>query len=458
MLDIIARGGGGGSGGDSSGGGIFVLFGFLPMQIIGSRLRKKSSIKPNKKIFLQIVGWSIAIVYCLFWLIILKSFLGTGIGIASLIGMASGLYGWFGKLKQSKKVKADLELARSTDSSWDETAIIDYASKVFMKFQQDWSNLNAVAMKSYQTPYYQSHNALMVYALQLAGRRNEISDIAILNSMITDVHDAKQNNNDIVVVGFEASVKDEIIDITSNKVMFKSEAPFTEFWRFKRSGNGWLLDGIQQATQSEWRRNVELEDFASSKGFYFSLDWGWLLLPKRGQLFDKGKFGTSDINNHVIGLYNKQLLIQIYTYIPVPVERYNSNRVAEFNVNIGKNTGKSYLIAQTYVPRSYGNIVVRHKQRFSLFNRIKGLKKVTTEWADFNKKYEVFATSQEQATSLELLNPKYMEKLEAVPFKVNIEVVDNIIYLYSNEKNTKSATAYESMLSLLQSAFKEMKL
>ncbi|MGH7241787.1 MAG: DUF3137 domain-containing protein, partial [Candidatus Saccharimonadales bacterium] len=85
-------------------------------------------------------------------------------------------------------------------------------------------------------------------------------------------------------------------------------------------------------------------------------------------------------------------------------------------------------------------------------------REVSTEWPDFNKKYQVYATSPEQATSLELLNPKYMEQLEAVPFEVNIEVVDNVVYLYAAEGSVVQPEHYQTMLDLLQLAFKEMRL
>lgn len=50
-----------------------------------------------------------------------------------------------------------------------------------------------------------------------------------------------------------------------------------------------------------------------------------------------------------------------------------------------------------------------------------------------------------------------MEQLEALPFEVNIEVVDNVVYLYTDERGT-SPEVYQTMLDLLQKAFKEMRL
>jgi hypothetical protein len=57
-------------------------------------------------------------------------------------------------------------------------------------------------------------------------------------------------------------------------------------------------------------------------------------------------------------------------------------------------------------------------------------------------------------TAFELLHPAYMEKLFALPFKVSIEVVDNVVYLYTRDKKADYATMY----AILNDAFKEMKL
>jgi hypothetical protein len=55
------------------------------------------------------------------------------------------------------------------------------------------------------------------------------------------------------------------------------------------------------------------------------------------------------------------------------------------------------------------------------------------ESVDFNAKFEVWASSIELATSFELLHPAFIQKLEELPFEVNIEVVDTTLYLYSQK-------------------------
>lgn len=443
-LQLFARGGGGGSssggGGGGGGGSILILIGYVPMHLIGAWFRRLKTRHELVFDILQVVGWLIAAVYAVLLVVLFHGY-GAVCGFGAIVGMGAGLYSWFGKLKQSKQTKQNLLHAAQLDPAWNEQAILDYVKMVFLRYQYDWSNFDTASMQTYMTPWYHYHASLMMAAVQQAGRRNVVADPAIDQMVIVDVQDAADNSQDTVTVGITARAKDQLIDTRDQTYLFVDSQTFTEFWRFKRNGDGWLLDGIQQATASAWTHQPTLEQFAAQNKFCFSLDWGWLLLPRRGQLFSKGKFGTSDINNHVIGTYNN-LLIQLYTYSTAP--RNNTNR--------------EYLIAQANFPKSYGDIVVR--KHGGLFNfGIRGLQKVSTEWPDFNRKYDVYATDPEQATSLELLNPKYMEQLEAVGFEVNIEVVDNVVYLYAPQKAaTPRPDRYPVMLQLLYAAFREMRL
>lgn len=136
------------------------------------------------------------------------------------------------------------------------------------------------------------------------------------------------------------------------------------------------------------------------------------------------------------------VVYQIYTY-------------SAAGANSEQMNNQIYLIGQLAVSKQYGNIVIKHHKLIS--TGVKGLKKVQTESADFNKKFDVFATSQEQATSFELLTPTMMATLINAPFEINIEVIDRIIYFYAPLKST-DASHYASMLSILQTAYRELKL
>ena len=436
---IIAFAGGGGSGG--GGGGLIFLIGYVPMHLLGAFIRKAKN-HEEKWVMGQVIAWVITGAFTIF-LLVLGAY-GSGLFIISAIGapigMGAGLYSWFGKIRTNKKTKAALAVAAQSDAAWDEDALISHATKVFLQYQKDWSNYDTASMASYMTPNYHNHATLMAEALKMASRRDAVNDPVVTAADIISIYDSTDNSQDEVIVGFSATANDQLIDTRDDKVLY-TDKNATEFWRFFRSGDTWLLDGIQPATANQWSANLSLEQFAKDNGYYYSLDWGYLLLPSRGQLFGEGKFGVSDINNHVIGVYNNNI-IQLYTYSPKP----------------GAAGGKTYLVAQTTIPRSYGEILVRHKSGIHLFG-VRGLNQISTEWPDFNKKYDVYATNAEQATSLELLEPVYMEQLEALSFEVNINVVDNVVYLYAQVKTVNvSVDYYQGLLTVLQKAFQQMRM
>jgi hypothetical protein len=439
-IDLFSRAGGGGSssGGSGDGGGALFIIGYAPMHFFGSLLRKKTPL-----LVANILGWIIAIIYALFWVFIFEDFIGWIIAILALVGMAAGLYNWFHAFsKLAVKAKKKQELAFKKDSAWDIEALKTQATRTFMQYQADWSNNNIAAMQSYLSPEYYHHNQLMVLALKQLERQNIVKNPVINDIQLVDIIDHDDNSKDRFVMYIEASSDDELYDTKENKLIFSDSRKFQEYWRFVRTGNAsWVLEGIGQVTEDPYMTNNDMAKFAVSNKYFYSPDWGWLLLPSRGQVFSKGEFGVSDINNHIIGVYNN-ILIQLYNYVSTPGSDASGS--------------KNYIIAQAALPKTYGNIVVRKKKWFQLF-KIKGLTKVSMEWGDFNKRYEVWASDMERVTSFELLNPSFMVQLEALPFEVNIEVVDNIVYLYSGD-TAVTPQAYETMLAILHQAFKEMRM
>lgn len=447
-LDILARAGGGGSSSGGSGGSggdsFLVLAGYIPMHFVGALLRrpmKASGFNPAVSVMMSLIGFVVAAIYAIFW-IYLWGGLGFFVGLAALVGAGAGLYGWFGKIKQSPLVKAALQRAALNDSAWDEAKLVEFSRRTFMKYQADWSSFNIGSIAKYTTADYAIFSSLLLRTLKDIDRVDQMEDVEIISSEIVNLNDSDDDSQDRFTVAFVARANDKLVEATSGNVLFTDKSDFTEYWDFERSGNTWLLAGITQNTMDLSTLNQQLAQFANQNKYFFNPDMGWLLIPKRGQLFGGAKFGTSDLNNHIIGLYNDKIIIQLYSYVENP------------NVN-----SKPYTIAQaTLTGKQYGEIVVRRRGGFRLFGGgIKGLEKVETEWPDFNKKYEVYATSYEQATSFELLNPSYMERLEALGYEVNIEVVDNVIYLYAPEIDT-SVEVYQSMLDVLYEAFREMRL
>lgn len=441
-LEQFARGGGGGSGGGGGGGGGLegvAAIGYFTMHFVGSVLRRVFEKNESLRLPLHIVGWVIAAAAAVFWVIVWPGW-GILVAIGGFFGMPSGLYNWLSKIKTSKFLKGKLQKAAITDQAWNEQNLVSHAKAVFIKYQQDWSNFDYNSISNYTTPAYSYKSTLLLRILSDMKRKNIMSQVNIKQATLTNIDDSTDNSQDQFQIGIAAQAKDELIstmDPVQQKVLYTSTSEFVEYWTFQRSGDTWKLADISQATANQSSVNPLLMDFAHNNGYVYSPDMGWLFIPERGQLFKGSKFGVSDINNHIAGVYHGTV-IQMYSYIKNP-----------------NNQTKPYVIAQLNVPKNYGNIVVRRNKLLQL--DIWGLQKVETEWTKFNKKYEVYATAPEQVTSFELLNPTFMEKLEALPFEVNIEVVDNVIYLYAPESST-DIQAFSTMLDVMHKAFEELRI
>jgi hypothetical protein len=446
-LELFARAGGGGSGGSSGGGGdgdgdgivFLALVGYVPTHGLGAFLRRKlPSESGAASLLAHVITWPLSIIWAIACFAMFGSgFFGSIVALGAIIGAPAGLFNWFSEvLKQSAEVKQRLKRAVANDPMWDEAQLVDFAKQTFMRYQYDWSRQDTESMKQYMTEGYHYHASLFIYTLQLMQRTNTMEDIVIDEAVVMQVHDDQNDANDRVTIGITARAKDTLINTAANAAIFTDNSSFTEYWTFARSGSTWLLADIGQATADMDAYNNELAAFAARNKYCYSVDMGWLFIPERGQLFGQAKFGVSDINNHAVGLYKESLLVQLYTY-------------AAFN------GAQPRVIAQVNVPKTYGNIIVHRKQSSNINTR--GLERIETEWIQFNQQYEVYASNAEQATSFELLNPTYMEQLAALPFAVTIEVVDNVIYLYTDERGTDVAT-YGIMLDLVHKAFKELRL
>jgi hypothetical protein len=321
-------------------------------------------------------------------------------------------------------------------------------------------------MKAYLAPDYLKHMALVLAALKQLDRQNDVRNPVLKQATIFNVDDEAKNDLDNFDVEIKGGAEDCLIRLSDQRLLWRNTSGFTEIWHFDRQGDTWILADIeQQDAESAIEKGyipkaviaaqddlaAKMEKFADANGFYYNADFGWLLLPDRGLLFGASAFGRSDINFHVIGQYN-QALVQFYQYVPYPDQKrqlkdyFNSFYKPYHQVT-------SYIVAQTVLPKSYSDIVVQHRSGFGIRFTPRGMRKVSLESADFNKRYTLYAAQPDEINSLELLNPAYMEKLYDLPFVVSMEIVGNNLYLFSTDKKAD----FDSMLGLVKDAFAQMK-
>jgi len=340
--------------------------------------------------------------------------------------------------RRKRLLKEAMDASAEKDPLWVESDMTKRVSEAFATFQKAWSDLDAASMKDVLTESYYRRMVLELNVLINLKRKNTMEDVRLISVIMQDAMDDANDAKDVFRAQIRAWAKDTIVDTETGNTLHRESSGFTEYWTFKREGGAWRLDLIEQDTESQAMKEGAIADFSARNGFYYDPDFGWLMMPDKGSLFSAANFGTSDINNHVIG-YHREKIVEFYTYRP--------------RVDEDGNSSENFVIAQAILPISHHDILVRRRKL--LWNSApKGMREVSLEWGDFNKKYFVCADPRDNVTSLELLNPKFMEKIHDLPFELNIEVVGNVLYLYTLDRSA----SYDRMLEVLSWAFDEMKL
>lgn len=373
--------------------------------------------------------------------------------------VAGIILSWWTRRERIKKAAALQKQAQASDSTWSDEVIKRRVTDVFYTFQKDWSDFNTENMKSYLTPRYHHHISLMLAALHQMSRRNEMKDVSLSEVTLFGVDDSDNDEHDRFNVEIKASAIDNLVDLRTGKVLHGNPSSFEELWHFEREGKEWALDSITQINTVNLAVNYDpivdkkYLNFAEQNGFFYNADFGWLLMPLHGILFSEASYGRSDINHHVIGLYHN-VVVQFFEYIPLVQGKTKlKDHLRHFYKK--RSSMAEYTIVHATLPKEYSNILVERRNLPSFFSfSPSGMLKISLEWPQFNKLFNVFATDIDKVNSLELLHPAFMEKLANTPYKINIEIIGNDLYLYTTDKEAD----YQQMLRILKEAFEEMKM
>jgi hypothetical protein len=351
------------------------------------------------------------------------------------------VFAFVGSKKQAarrRETDVAIDKAAAEDPAWSASALKQRVDEVFYGFQKAWCDLDLEAMKNLLTENYFKRMVLELGALKNLRRRNVMEDLILGQALVVGVIDEKDDAIDSFTVQIRATAKDTLLDTAADKPLFVDTRWFTEYWVFKREAGQWKLDLIKQSTEERSLVEPRIADFAARHGFYFDPDFGWLMMPNAGAIFRRTNFGLSDINNHVVGYYRDKI-VEFYTYIP----RTDAHPLFK----------KNYVVAQAILPINYRDILIRKRSWF-LNPAPRGLRPISLESPDFNRKFFVCADPQDSVSSLELLTPNFMERIHGLPFNLNIEIVGNVLYFYTLDRRA----SYDQMLEIISWAFDEMRI
>ncbi len=329
----------------------------------------------------------------------------------------------------SKRVKKEqLRLSKT------EQTLSSIVKNIYFQFQKAWSEFDVDTLKKITSKRFHQQLVLELSVLKNENRENKMDNVALAYAYVNPNKYKSTESLTMFKAEISGSADDSLFDTKLQKQLYLDDSAFFENWTLILEDGVWKLDAIDPSTSDSSSVRKGIVNFALKNNFFYNPDFGWLMIPNRGDLFSSASFETSDVNNHVIGTYK--------------------NKIVEFYSIIFKEGGEEYFIGQAILPRSYNRIVIRHKNKFSFITRdIPGLRKIELESVVFNEEFDVYSDNADTLATFELLHPAYMEYIMGLPFKVSIEVVDNILYFYT----TSEAVDYNKLLEILSRAFDEIK-
>lgn len=306
--------------------------------------------------------------------------------------------------------------------------------EVFPLFQKAWSEFDTVTLQKITTTKFYNLLVLQLGVLKNEGRVNQMTDV----KLIYEIVDPKKYSSMMALTTFTATVRgkahDVLYDNDLQKELYSDNSAFTEFWTFVLENNEWKLDKIDQSTADLSMVRQKVQDFAVKNNFFYNPDFGWLMIPNKGVLFSQSSFKTTDVNDHVIGVYK--------------------NKIVEFYTISFKRDQPRFFIGQAILPKAYSRILVQRKNKFTLITpSYPNMRKLELESIAFNDEFNVFSDNADTMTTFELLHPAFMEYIMKLPYKVSIEVVGNTLYFYTQSKEID----YDKLLEILSRAFDEIK-
>ena len=220
--------------------------------------------------------------------------------------------------------------------------------EIYFQFQKAWSEFDVTTLQKITSTRFYNQLVLELAVLKNEKRENKITDVKLISVYVDKTKYLSTDAIAVYKVEVVGKAHDVLYDTELQKELYSDNATFTEYWTVIQENGEWRLDIIDQATVSYQTVDSKITEFALKNGFFYNPDFGWLMIPNRGDLFSQASFKTSDVNNHVIGVYK--------------------NKIVEFYSIVFKEKGDRYFIGQAILPKSYNRIVIRRKSQFSLID------------------------------------------------------------------------------------------
>ncbi len=340
-----------------------------------------------------------------------------------LIGVFDEIFGWMRSMhKRVVRAKKEVHHASKSDTSWDESSIMQLARELINHYRVDWEAKDFVAISHYSTDRFSYHNRLFLEALNNQNRSfsvdAEIVDIEVVNAR--DEYDREQDSFTLYVT---SDNEIELKDDESGKVVVSKSGELQEVYEIEREDNDWKLSSAAIADQGDPLEYALFNNYAHSMGYYYNNRSSYLLLPYNDTL---SFFSFKDTSHMVIGIHSN-LLINIFL-LQAP----------------SKN---NYIVSTTTLPGKYPHIFIRNRAVTDLPTT--NLHRVTLEWPEFNENYELFIDDvSSEKILLSLLTPDLVKYLLELPGPISIEILQRSAYIIFANKEELLEFAPEILANL----------
>ncbi|HOX29868.1 MAG TPA: TIM44-like domain-containing protein [Candidatus Paceibacterota bacterium] len=366
--------------------------------------------------------------------------------------------------KERERAYKTIREARAVDSAWEEEKMARRIAEVFFKFEEAWGHFDIYALKSCATENYYQLLVMEMGVLKRRQRQNfalipQIRDINILLA-----RDESDNEKDLVVAEILARMDNVLIDTENSEMLLANYDYFRQFWVFRRENDIWKVDAVRSDLERSPVIESSLKGFAQRNGFYYDPDFSQVVIPDKGALFSKTKFGKSQTDNHIIGNLGGRI-VEFFTYESAPGKKRRVTpgsdekiRMLEELENPYGNSGNAaipaiscgsgYAVAQAILPTRYYDILIRRRGSF-IDLAPRGLKRYKGRECRFGDYISLFADSRDDINDFPLATDEFLEQIKGFPTGLNIEVVGSFLYVYSRNQ---SKVTYEKMLDILKLA------
>lgn len=308
---------------------------------------------------------------------------------------------------RKRREKDTARLIKEKKLSIDE--VEKHVTDIFLKFQKDWGGYNTESMSSYVTSEYLKKVSLQLQILQQAGRRNIMSGVTVLQIHIVD-SEYENKNPAKITVRINASAID-VLQKNTGETIHTDDGDFTEYWNFKKSENGWMLDGIEQSVSLFPKNRQKYAQFAQKNGLFFDYEYGTMSLPEKGRVFARKYFNQVDVYDHASGQYSD-----------IPFEIYS----------LHLNQGGTRIVSHVYNQTKYKHVIFGKSATPKLFSKEKELiARVDKNKFNIKTKYSISCSVEDMGTIQNLINTGIIQKIESLGPNLTVEIFNDLIICYA---------------------------